>query len=259
MDHSTKILIASSLLAVLTLQACEKSEGKSTQKGYAPTSQELAVLDFFLKEDADTFVQGGDSMLFKSHISTTAVEVAKKYTENQVAADQSYHNKNLLVLGTIESINSGLGNTPYVTLRGKSTFQQPQVHFDNPDLSKISALHKGQKAAFVCIGNGAIVGTPMFKDCVFATDFATKKTEKTKAEALNFFIGKAVHDEAIRKISLLSLVVARQLAPSSTCFTGGPKCEKEIQSILSNQAQVKEKMQAVSEELKAAGIGAPVL
>lgn len=259
MDHSTKILIASSLLAVFTLQACEKSEGKITSKGYAPTAQELAVLDFLLKEEADTFVQGGDSMLFKSHSSTTAVEVAKKYTENQVAADQSYHNKNLLVLGTIESINSGLGNTPYVTLRGKSPFQQPQVHFDNPDLSKISALHKGQKTAFVCIGNGAIVGTPMFKDCVFATDFATKKTEKTKAQALDYFVGKAVQDEATREISFLSLVVARQLAPSSTCFTGGQKCEQEIRAILSNKTNVKEKIQAVSEELKAAGISAPAL
>lgn len=37
---------------------------------------------------------------------------------NEVAADQGHYGKQLLVTGVVASINSGLGNRPYITLRG---------------------------------------------------------------------------------------------------------------------------------------------
>lgn len=244
------------LLIALALQGCgDKEQAGSAAKGYTPTAQNLAILDRLLKDEADTFIQGNESMLFaNSHAVANAAEVAKKYRENQVAADQIYNDKKLLVLGTVEGINSGLGNSPYVTLRSSNMFQSPQIHFDNIDVSKVAALKKGQKVSFSCTGNGAIVGTPMFKDCIFANDYAAKVSDETKKQVLAFFSGKPVKSQEVKKLALVSMVLAKELPPSSTCFSDGKNCAKEMSSVFSKREKLTDAMEAATKELESLGL-----
>jgi hypothetical protein len=235
------------LFVVLSFSSCGKSDSSNTisQKGYRLQSQELAVLDALLKNESDVFLEGGDGFLFEDFLPVSASKVASEYEKNQVSADQKYFKKHLIVTGRILSINSGLGNEPYIVLQGGNPFLSPQIHFDrNYDINKIASLKKGQKVIFVCIGGGSIVGAPMFNKSSFANDYAAEKVAKTKSQVISFLSGDKIKSEKIKKIAIITIALAKVLPDSSTNFLN----DKTIMQ------KAKQKMASISEELKLLGV-----
>lgn len=228
----------------------------ATSKGYAFQPREAALLEYVLKDDVATFLNGGEATLGKDLLSVTAIEVGKAYNDNQVAADQRYFKKPLLLSGKIESINSGLGNEPYIALRGVNQFLPPQVHFHKANIEKISSLKKGEKLVLVCDGAGSIAGTPMFKSCQFADDYASHKITKLKAEIRKFLDGKKPSSENVAMLSIKVITFARSLPESATCFTEGSKCIKELEAVMKDKG-FEGKLSAVISELKSAGLQVP--
>lgn len=100
-------------------------------------------------------------------INVTADELVKGYKENELAGDQKFKDKNLIVTGKIESIESGIADMPYIMLKagGDMEFNKPQAHFNKEDTAMLAKLKKGQAIKLQCIGNGEIGGMPMLKDC----------------------------------------------------------------------------------------------
>lgn len=230
-----------------------REQQKNLQKKYTLQPRELAVLDFLLKEDSAVFLRGGKAILFENVLAVSAIDVAKEYEKNQVSADQKYFEKSLLVTGRISSINSGLGNEPYVVLRGANIFLSPQIHFDKNNAEKIATLEKGQKLSFVCVGAGAVVGSPMFKKCSFADDYAAKIVTETKSEVLAFLSGDNIKSEEVKKLVVGAITIAREIPESSTCFTNGSNCSKEIKVALGSDV-LEQKKASVLEELKLLGV-----
>lgn len=101
-------------------------------------------------------------------IEVTADQLLNAYKNNEVAANQQFKGKKLLVSATIDSIQAGLGDEPYLSLRagGEMEFNRPQAHLADSEQSKAAALNKGQKVKLLCIGNSEIAGSPMLADCV---------------------------------------------------------------------------------------------
>lgn len=100
-------------------------------------------------------------------INVTADELVKGYKENELAGDQKFKDKNLVVTGKIETIESGIADMPYIMLKagGDMEFNKPQAHFNKEDTAMLAKLKKGQAIKLQCIGNGEIGGMPMLKDC----------------------------------------------------------------------------------------------
>ena len=100
-------------------------------------------------------------------IEITAEELWATYDKNELAGDQAYKDKTLVITGVVDSIESGLGDTPYLTLRAgdEYNFSTPQAHFDKTETDGLVTLSKGDNITLKCKGNGEIMGSPMLSDC----------------------------------------------------------------------------------------------
>ncbi|WP_392538588.1 hypothetical protein [Legionella sp. 227] len=230
----------------------------SLQRGYVLNSKELKILDILFKDDMTGFVKGSPSLLEKNKklLTVSVGQIAKDYDENQVAADQKYFKKLLRLSGQIESINSGLGNEPYITLNGINSFLLPQAHFKESNTAKIAKLRKKQQVYLVCTGNGAIMGIPTFKDCQFARDYAEKEITEIKSELEDFLDGKKDTSEIIAHIAILPIAITRALPQTSVCFSDGrQQCLKEIRDVTHKKNFIKITKKVVN-ELKRSGVQA---
>lgn len=98
-------------------------------------------------------------------LSITALALANAYEDNEVAADQKYNGKTLLVTGKIGSIDTILDHTS-VTLKGKDlSIVSVQCFVGDSQKNAVAALHKGQTITVqgTCDGKGLNVE---IKDCV---------------------------------------------------------------------------------------------
>jgi len=76
----------------------------------------------------------------------SAADLVHAYSDNEVAADQQFKGRMLLVSGTIDSIGKDITDTPYVTL-DSSSFRKVQAFFAHSDEGRLAALSKGSQVS----------------------------------------------------------------------------------------------------------------
>ncbi|WKZ83960.1 OB-fold putative lipoprotein [Ralstonia pickettii] len=94
-----------------------------------------------------------------------AQELFGAYEDNEVAADQKYKDKSLLVTGTVQSIDKDFTDSIVVKLASGNPFMAVHAYLDDQHAAMAASLKKGAKVALVCVGDGRIVGSPMLKGC----------------------------------------------------------------------------------------------
>ncbi|PIT24603.1 hypothetical protein BGI37_08940 [Snodgrassella alvi] len=101
-------------------------------------------------------------------IKVTSNELLKAYKANEVAANKKFKDKKLSISGTINSIEAGLGDEPYVVLKAGDEFEidMPQAKLATSEADKAAILKKGQKINMICTGDSEFAGTPMLSDCI---------------------------------------------------------------------------------------------
>lgn len=101
-------------------------------------------------------------------VEVSANDLLKAYKDNEIAANNKFKDKSVLVSGTLKSIGAGITDKPLLTLKagGEFEFNEPQATLAESDEAKAASLSKGQKIKLLCIGNSEVAGTPMLKDCV---------------------------------------------------------------------------------------------
>lgn len=101
-------------------------------------------------------------------VNVTASELVKAYKDNEIAANEKYKDKLLLVSGSIDSINAGMGDEPLIMLKSNSDYgmNNPHAKLADSDVKKAGTLKKGQTIKLLCKGNSEIAGSPMLEDCV---------------------------------------------------------------------------------------------
>lgn len=100
-------------------------------------------------------------------VEVTAEELWATYDKNELAGDKAYKDKALVVTGVLDSIESGLGDTPYLTLKAgdEYNFNTPQAHFDKSETDSLVSLSKGESVTLACTGDGEVMGSPMLSGC----------------------------------------------------------------------------------------------
>lgn len=168
-----KKLLLTSLILSLSANFAFAEEVK-----YQPSDREIDFIKIMIANDIKGFVEGeatsfedeykSDSR-FESLKTVPAEEILKTYSENEVRGDKYYKNKNLVVSGTIKSIDSGIGDEPYIifTTKDKYSFSAVQAHFVKDEHDKLIELNKGKKIEISCVGGGEVAGSPMLKQCRF--------------------------------------------------------------------------------------------
>lgn len=97
----------------------------------------------------------------------SASGLLKAYKDNEIAANEKYKGKRLIVSARIGSTEAGMGDEPYLVLNagGEYEFSKPQAHLAEDQHGAAASLKKGQAVTLECIGNSEVAGTPMLKDC----------------------------------------------------------------------------------------------
>ena len=100
-------------------------------------------------------------------VSVTAAELTKAYKDNEIAANDKFKDKTLLVSGKLESIEAGITDKPELVLSTNIDYgmNNPRATLADSDVDKAKSLKKGQSIKMLCTGDSEVAGTPMLKDC----------------------------------------------------------------------------------------------
>jgi hypothetical protein len=77
-------------------------------------------------------------------IVVKAVDLRQAYEDNEIAADDKYKNKVLIVQGIVENIGKDILDTPYVTLATDNALGSVQCMFADDHKGELAELQKGQ-------------------------------------------------------------------------------------------------------------------
>lgn len=238
-----------------------ESSNQTTDK-YKPSQKELAALDFLLADDAKSFATGRPSTMdaYANLQKVSAKEVADAYEKNEVKADSSHKGKMLFVSATIDNIQSGLGDEPFLTLKGSSNmFLSPQAHFEDAkeQVGKIGELSKGDQVFLVCKGGGEIGGTAFFKDCQFASDYAMSLQTDLKQNVLKLFAQGAdsTTDKGVLAVAAGSIAIGRLMPDNSPCLSGkNEECSNQLEKVMGNKKDFESSLDLVITEMKAKAV-----
>lgn len=96
----------------------------------------------------------------------SSLDLETAYSQNTVKADMQFKNKRFIITGMIDSINTDITNTPYVTMASHNLLSGVMAKFKRGQEQKIASLVSGQAIKLDCIGAGDVAKVPMVQNCV---------------------------------------------------------------------------------------------
>lgn len=148
------------LLGIGSCVLCVGALGKAGREGAAAAARENST--------TPAVTAATPSRPSAPPVVVTAKQLFADYKANEIAADEKYKDKNLLVSGPIQSIDKDAFNTMQVKLGvgDQFGFESVMASLDDSQKSKAMSLQKGKPIAVLCQGGTMIIGTPTLKDCV---------------------------------------------------------------------------------------------
>ncbi len=99
-------------------------------------------------------------------IEVSNAQLWKEYDANEVAADERYKDRSLLVSGSIESIDKDAFGNMVLHLKSPEMFANTMATLDDSQKANAMQLAKGQAVKVQCRGAGKILRSPNLRDCV---------------------------------------------------------------------------------------------
>jgi hypothetical protein len=100
-----------------------------------------------------------------SPVSVSASALFNAYESNEIAADETYKGKIILVTGTIDSVGKDITDSMYVSLKTSNSIFGIQCFFDDANKGALSRLNKGQTVTIRGRCDGKF-GNILLKDCI---------------------------------------------------------------------------------------------
>lgn len=98
-------------------------------------------------------------------IEVTARQLLEDYSANEVAGDNKYKGRTLLVTGRVDEIAKDVFGSVVLYLQTGETFNRVMATMAARDDSRFANLSKGQNVTLRCRGNGLLVGSPILDKC----------------------------------------------------------------------------------------------
>lgn len=95
----------------------------------------------------------------------TAVQLFNEYEANEVAADNKYKNKIVVVTGTIESIGKDIFDEAYIRIKAGGSYNGILCSFSDEYLNAFNKISKGQKITITGKVSGFMMGSVIVNDC----------------------------------------------------------------------------------------------
>jgi len=204
----TKSLKVATVVALLALFGCKgRSSGKTaTQENPAAvwSSEGINVADF------DSLVEGNDSILKMvdlpsvAHVDivTTAKEYEEDFDANEIAADQKYHSKKVLLYGTVTSINKDAIGDGYFTLASSNPIGV-QAHLSEGGLERAATEKRGDRVALACDPGMRIISVATLSNCLYLSQYMSQTHVSPEEQVRGFFDGQVAlpYDEAMEALA----------------------------------------------------------
>jgi hypothetical protein len=197
----------------------------------------LAFAQALLSDDIADALNGGKSNIGLPSLgidySVSSLQLAREYSDNEVAADAKYKRKLLLISGRIKSINKDFSDSAYLSLPGIDDFSQVQAHLDDEGATDAASYKRNASVMLVCTGAGMIIQSPMLRDCTPANRYAARIDKEWRKKLATWFAdgGKWPGDDK-SGTALAAMYVARTAMPdASACDqnVGGAACRADLQ------------------------------
>jgi hypothetical protein len=151
----------------------------------------------------------------------TAKEYESAYDANEIAADNRYKGKKLLVSGVLSGVEKDFTGSGFLDLAGTNPFL-PGVHAGIMDasLSVAADMKKGQRLNLVCIGAGRVATIAVLNECQPMSDYVRVLTPKIKAEVGDALSGVHPLSDSSAKTVAVLYAMGLALPSSSPCLNG---------------------------------------
>jgi hypothetical protein len=137
------------LVAGIMVRACIRAEDEST-RGRPSTAS--------LRPDTP-------EVPAQPPIAVTPEQLKREYDENEVAADQKYKGRTLLVDAVLSAIDKNFANDIVLRLRAGRQLDAVSATLDQRDAAQAAALKRGEAISLACRGGTRILGRPNLEDC----------------------------------------------------------------------------------------------
>jgi hypothetical protein len=249
------------LIAIFSPENNTNAESSShSQPKYTLSENQSILLSNIIVNEFNAAMRGDKTLISFNIIPTNPINVAYDYQRNEVLGDEKYYKKSIYLAATVQKINSGLGNEPYLVLVGGNGFNNPIAKFDNKSVerSEISSLRPYQSIQLVCTGGGVLIGSPLFTHCQFASNYLGQQITAIRDEVYRFLSGKKVTSQSELVGAYLAVAVigvSNYLPDNSACYKKGEssQCAKIILK-MKKELDSDESHKKVYEQLKSHGI-----
>jgi hypothetical protein len=213
--------------AALLPKARETPISTQSEAGFVPSAQGIAVAKLLLLDDFKEYLEGnkvvGDwSGTFPLGQKVSASQLFAAYHDNEVAADEQYKGKPLVVIGSVDSINKDMFENGFLVLRDQNAFEGVHANLTGESMKTAGKLSPGQEVTLICTGQGMILGSPVVKDCDTTGVMLSQKQGTVQNMVDQFFANDRDQPPSIRMMIGFSYAAGTALPGANACQTAAP-------------------------------------
>jgi hypothetical protein len=238
-----KIAVAIALLlagAALLPKPPEAQATSPSNATFVPAAPGVAAAKLLLLDDFRGYLEGhkvvGDwSTVLRLGQRISASQLFAAYHDNEVAADEQFKGKPLVVTGYLESINKDIFNNGYLVLHDANEFEGVHATLTDDTLKSAGNLSRGQEITLVCTGEGMIIGSPVLKECDTIDVIVSQKRAAIEGMVDQFFADGHDQPDAIRRTIGYGYAIGTALPQPNACQTAAPgemkSCTDEMHAV----------------------------
>jgi hypothetical protein len=243
------------VVSLLSLMALSQSAHPGSTSVPTLNGQGVKLATDLLLDDMKTSVRGGDSLLNAEEtlhltgidLKTTAEQYDADYDANEVAADQKYEGKKILLTGVIESINKDFKGDAYLVLKTNNPFTGVHAELNERGKARASALAKGITIYLVCDSGTRIVSSAVARSCQQFSQHLDEIRPSVKSSVEKQLQEQSSTPTKLAQALRFMYMVGTQLPADSGCFAEiDDACRASLAAITGDKA----KMQALAEQFK---------
>ena len=166
------LVLVATLMGLAAHRDARSSPSHSAPQGGALISEnEKAVMQILAQVDLEQWGKGErvdyiNEKDIDGIIRVSADKLQRDYSANEVNADLNYKDKDLVVAGTVSSIDRGIGSTYFLSLKGgDNMFMTPHIQMADGFVNYLAGLKKGQQVALFGRCEGMLMGSATLSEC----------------------------------------------------------------------------------------------
>lgn len=210
------------------------------QAGFVPVLRGVALAKLLVVNDFEGYLEGrkvvGDwSKFLPLGERVTAMQLFSTYHANEVAADDRFKNKSVVISGLVASINKDVLDNGYLVLRDGDPLEGVHAQLTDETMKYSGRLSRGDEITLTCTGAGMVLGSPILKSCEAVPVVLSQQRTKLDNMVDTFFLGDTGQPNSVRAMIGTGYAVGIAMPEGSACQTTTSddmaKCSEQMHAV----------------------------